>query len=208
MGTTWDRMVGGDWYRPDDPELVAARARARALLDRFHAAAGDDVATRTAVLGELLGHVGRGTVVEPSLRVDYGVNVHLGDDVFCNHDCVLLDVAPITVGDHAMLGPGCLLLTPTHPLDAGQRRSGWEAAAPIDLGADVWLGGGVTVCPGVTVGAGTVVGAGAVVTRDLPAGVVAVGNPARVVRRLTSDDRVTLPDLPGRQPAVGDGRRR
>lgn len=193
MESMWDRMVAGQPYRPDDPTLVAARAAARRLLDRFHAAPGDDDAARRAVLGELLGHLGDGAVVEPSLRVDYGRNLHLGDLAFVNHDCVLLDVAPIVIGAHAMVGPGCLLLTPTHPLDAAQRRSGWEAGAPITVGDDVWLGGGVTVCPGVTIGAATVVGAGAVVVRDLPAGVLAVGNPARVVRELGADDRATWP---------------
>ena len=128
--------------------------------------------------------MGPGAAVRPPLYVDYGHRVTLGAGVFINFGATLLDVAPIRIGAHTQIGPNVQLLTPTHPLDAAERRAGWESAEPITIGENVWLGGGVIVCPGVTIGDNTVVGAGAVVTRDLPAGVVAVGNPARVIKEI------------------------
>jgi maltose O-acetyltransferase len=183
------RMVAGERYRGDDPELVADRSRAQRLLLRFNQLTEADREERRALLTELLGHLGPGAEVMPSLRCDYGYNISLGEGVFINFDAVLLDVAPITVGAHCQLAPRVQLLTATHPIDPDVRRTMWEWGEPIVLGADVWLGGGVIVLPGVTIGAGTVVGAGAVVTRDLPERVVAVGNPARVLRPIGPEDR-------------------
>ncbi len=176
-------MVQGASYRPDDPELQRLRSRARALVAR-HATAPEE--ERDAILRTLLGCVGDGVEVLPGFRCDYGSQISIQDGTFVNFDCVMLDAAPIALGAHCQLGPRVQLLTSTHPLDAAERRSGWESARPISLGDDVWLGGGVIVCPGVSIGEATVVGAGAVVTRDLPAGVVAVGVPARVQRRVAS----------------------
>ena len=122
--------------------------------------------------------------IRPPLRVDYGYNLHVGAGTFANFGLVALDVAPIRIGEDVQIGPNVQLLTPTHPLDPERRRARWEAAEPITIGDNVWLGGGVIVCPGVAIGENTVVGAGTVVTRDLPANVLAVGNPARVVREL------------------------
>ena len=137
-----------------------------------------------ALLRRLLGALGKGAVVRPPLYVDFGFHLAIGDRTFVNFGLVALDVAPITIGADCQIGPGVQLLTPVHPLDADLRRATWEQAAPISLGDNVWLGGGVIVLPGVTIGPDTVVGAGAVVSRDLPAGVLAVGTPARVVRTL------------------------
>ena len=183
-GTAKQRMLSGELYRADDPELVADALRARRLEARFNGADPADDAGRWAVLEELLGVVGEGTVIRPPFRCDYGANIRMGTRCFANAGLVALDVAPILIGDHVQLGPNVQLLTPTHPIDPGLRRAGWEAAEPIAIGDNAWLGGGVIVLPGVTVGADTVVGAGAVVTGDLPPGVVAVGNPARIVRRI------------------------
>jgi maltose O-acetyltransferase len=182
-------MVAGERYRGDDPELVEDRSRAQRLLLRFNQLTEADSEERRAVLTELLGHLGVGAEVMPSLRCDYGYNIRLGDGVFINFDAVLLDVAPITIGAHCQLAPRVQLLTAAHPIDPDVRRTQWEWGEPITLGADVWLGGGVIVLPGVTIGAGTVVGAGAVVTRDLPERVVAVGSPARVLRDIGPGDR-------------------
>lgn len=131
-----------------------------------------------------MGTLGEGAWVRPPLFVDYGYQVHIGARSFINYGAVLLDVAPIIIGEDVQMGPNIQLLTPTHPLEAEPRRAKWEAARPITIGSNVWLGGGVIVCPGVTIGENSVVGAGAVVTRDLPANVLAVGNPARVIRQL------------------------
>ena len=177
-------MVAGAPYLSDDPDVQGAHWRAVLLVDRFNHTPVDEPEQRWHVLTELLGSIGAGTVVRPPLACDYGSFIHIGAHTFVNFGLVALDVAPITIGDHVQIGPNVQLLTPTHPLDPDLRRAGWESAGPITLGDNVWLGGGVIVLADVTIGEDTVVGAGAVVTRDLPPGVVAVGNPARVIRRL------------------------
>lgn len=178
------RMTAGESYRGDHPALVADRARAYEISRELnHLRTGEDAARRD-VLARLLGTLGEGAAIVPPLRVDYGYNVHLGDRSFINFDAVILDVAPVRIGADCQIAPRVQLLTATHPIDAARRATLEEWGAPIALEDGVWLGGGVIVLPGVTIGSGTVVGAGAVVTRDLPPGVVAVGNPARIVRRI------------------------
>ncbi|ARU51274.1 maltose acetyltransferase [Cellulosimicrobium cellulans] len=183
--TSYERMAAGDLYVADDPEIARGVQRGLRLVDAFHRAVldgdGDDAHARE-ILADLLGSLGEGSWVKPPLAVDFGSNVHLGARTFVNSGLTALDVAAITVGDDCLIGPNVQLLTPTHPVDPQPRRDKLEAAEPITLGDNVWLGGGVIVCPGVTIGDNTVVGAGSVVTRDLPANVVAVGNPARVIR--------------------------
>ena len=188
-----ERMSAGELYHADDPELRARYARAQQVLAAFNATGPDEGAHRSELLEELLGAVGEGVVVQPSLRLDYGYNVRIGAGTFVNYDCVLLDVAPIMIGEDCQIATRVQLLTATHPVDPVVRRAGWESGAPIELGDNVWLGGGAIVLPGVSVGTDTVVGAGAVVTRDLPAGVVAVGSPARVLREITEADRLPMP---------------
>jgi maltose O-acetyltransferase len=179
-----DRMLTGDPYIADDPQLAAESLRALTLTRRFNDSDPSDREVRLTVLRELLGSLGEGSEIRPPLWCDYGYQTHVGARTFINFGVVLLDVATITIGDDVQVGPNVQFLTPTHPVEAEPRRAKWEAARPIVVGDNVWLGGGVIVCPGVGIGENTVVGAGAVVTRDLPANVVAVGNPARVVRRL------------------------
>jgi maltose O-acetyltransferase len=175
---------------------VAAQAHAKRLLDRYNAPGFiDELDERAELLRELLGSLGEGSVVVPTFRCDYGTHLGIGSRTFVNYGCIALDVADIVIGDACQLAPNVQLLTATHPIDPAARRAGWESAEPITLGDNVWLGGGAIVCPGVTIGDDTVVGAGAVVTRDLPAGVVAVGNPARVVREISDADHVAIPDL-------------
>jgi maltose O-acetyltransferase len=193
MGAMKERMLRGELYIADDPDLAADHARAQRILDRYNATGHDEQDERDALLRELLGSVGEGVVVKPAFRCDYGTYVSIGDGSFLNYDCVMLDIAPIAVGARCWLASCVQLLAATHPIDPIPRRDGWEYGAPITLADNVWLGGGVIVCPGVTIGEHTVVGAGAVVTRDLPAGVVAYGNPARVVREIGERDRVALP---------------
>jgi maltose O-acetyltransferase len=176
------RMLAGELYLANDPELAADHARAQAILAKFNASGGDEDALRLELLTDLFGHVGEGAVVKPSLRCDYGCNVSIGARTFINYDCVLLDCNRITIGEEVQIAPGVHIYTATHPLDAATRRSGLEYALPVTIGGGVWLGGGAIVCPGVTIGENTVVGAGSVVTRSLPANVLAAGNPCRVIR--------------------------
>jgi maltose O-acetyltransferase len=179
-----ERMEAGDLYIADDPEIGEASARALDLTGAYNATSVRQGPLRRALLEQLLGSVGEGTEIRPPLYVDYGSNTTIGARCFANFGLVALDVARITIGDDVQFGPNVQLLTPTHPVEPEPRRQKWEAAQPITIGDNVWIGGGAIVLPGVTIGANTVVGAGAVVTRDLPADVVAVGNPARVVREL------------------------
>jgi len=176
-----ERMLAGELYHADDRELQARYARAQQVLAAFNATGPGEWARRTELLHELLGAVGEDVVVQPSLRLDYGCHVRIGAGTFVNYDCVLLDVAPITIGEDCQIATRVQLLTASHPIDPVVRRAGWESGAPIELGDNVWLGGGAIVLPGVTIGADTVVGAGAVVTEDVPANAIVVGNPAEIV---------------------------
>ncbi|GAB10066.1 maltose O-acetyltransferase [Gordonia araii NBRC 100433] len=183
MGEQKRRMLSGELYKDSDPELVAERRRAAKLCAAFNAAAADDDARRRELLGELLGGIGEGSWIMPRFQCDYGHLIEIGSNSFLNYDAILLDCAPIVIGDDCSIGPRVQLLTALHPMtDHQARRERWESAAPIRIGNNVWFGGGVIVCPGVTVGDDTVVGAGSVVTRDIPDRVFAAGNPARVVR--------------------------
>ena len=177
-------MLGGELYLASDPELVAAHEGARLLVERFNATSVTEREERLAVLRELLGRLGEGTEIRPPFQCDYGFPISLGARSFINYGAIILDCAPVTIGDEVQIATGVQLLTATHPLEAETRRQGWESAAPISIGDGAWLGSGAIVCPGVTIGENTVVGAGGVVTRDLPPAVLAVGNPCRVVREL------------------------
>lgn len=181
--TMRDRMMAGQPYVVDGTVRLAL-ARGQERVARFNAAAGQDAETRRALLADVVGTLGEGVEVRAPLHVDVGTNLHLGEGTFVNANLVALDRAPIRVGKGVQVGPDVQLLTPVHPLDVEKRRDGWEGAAAVTIGDHVVLGGGVIVCPGVTIGENTVVGAGAVVTADLPANVLAVGNPAKVIRHL------------------------
>ncbi|WP_269211657.1 sugar O-acetyltransferase [Nocardioides sp. cx-169] len=180
-----ERMMAGDLYIADDPELEEQAHTAQDLMAAYNATGPRQKPLRRALLEQLLGGVGDDTEIRAPLYVDFGAHLTFGARCFANYGLVALDVARITIGDDVQIGPHVQLLTPTHPVEPGPRRDKWEAAEPITIGDNVWLGGGVVVCPGVSIGDNTVVGAGAVVTKDLPADVVAVGNPARVVKHLS-----------------------
>jgi len=182
--TNRERMLAGDLYLADDPESIRIAQRAVRLADAYHRASLADEDAARPLLEELLGELGEGAFVKPPLFVDYGENIRIGARTFVNYHLTALDVAPITIGEDCQIGPNVQLLTPTHPIEPGPRRDKLEAARPITIGDNVWLGGGVIVCPGVSIGDDSVIGAGAVVTRDIPSGVVAVGSPARVIRRV------------------------
>jgi maltose O-acetyltransferase len=171
-------MLAGELYVADDPELVAERDRCERLM-RHYNAGGDE-----AVLRDLLGAIGPDSHVRPPFFCDYGYNITLGANVFLNFNCVILDICAVTIGDRVQIASAVQLLGADHPLDAVERASGREFGQPITIEDDAWLGGGVIVRPGVTIGRASVIGAGSVVTRDIPPGVVAVGNPCRVIREI------------------------
>ncbi|MEU4561058.1 sugar O-acetyltransferase [Actinoplanes sp. NPDC023936] len=178
------RMLAGELYIADDPDIARASARAQRLTHEINTIDPTDYGRRRELLTELLGAFGEGSEIRPSFNCDYGFQTTVGARTFANFGLVILDVATVTIGDDVQIGPNVQLLTATHPLEPGPRRDKWESAEPIVIGDNVWLGGGVIVCPGVTIGENTVVGAGSVVVKDLPPNVVAVGSPARVIRDL------------------------
>ncbi|MGP4112266.1 sugar O-acetyltransferase [Streptomyces sp. 4N509B] len=182
--THHERMLAGDLYVADDPQIIEAMGRAARLSAAYQAAYVEDQEAALSVLTDLLGGLGQDAHVRPPLFVDYGSHLTIGARTFVNFHLTALDVAPIRIGEDCQIGPNVQLLTPTHPLEPAPRRAKLEAARPITIGDNVWLGGGVIVLPGVTIGDDSVVGAGSVVTRDVPPGVLAVGNPARPVRQL------------------------
>lgn len=182
--TNRERMLAGDLYIADDPDLAAANRRAIRLAAEYTATFPQDPDAARPILSDLLGELGEGAEVRPPLFVDYGSYITIGAGTFINYNLTALDVAPITIGKDCQLGPNVQLLTPTHPVEPQPRRDKLEGAKPIVLEDNVWLGGGVIVLPGVTIGENSVVGAGAVVTKDIPANSIAVGNPARVVRSI------------------------
>ena len=177
-----EKMLRGELYRGDDAELATERRRCQVVLRAFNAEADEEA--RTALLGQLLGRLGEGTHVQPPFLCDYGYNVSIGAGAFVNYGAIFLDVAPIVIGDQVQIATSVQLLTADHPRDPELRRSGLESAAPIEIEQNVWIGGGAILCPGVTVGKDSIVGAGSVVNRAVPAGVVAAGNPCRVIREL------------------------
>lgn len=189
--TEREKCARGMWYDANfDEDLVDERLRAEDLAFELNHTRPREAARRRELLGQLLGHVGEGAEVLSPLQVDYGRNVSIGDGSFLNHGAYLMDGAPITIGSHVFIGPNLGAYTALHPLLASERNLGLERALPITIEDDVWIGGDVTICPGVTVGHDSVIGAGSVVTRDIPAGVLAMGSPCRPVRELGERDRI------------------
>ena len=182
MSEMRDRMRAGDLYLADDPQLKADYLRAQGLLEQYNATRAHEGQRRRTILHQLLGSCGDGVTILPPLRADYGQYVHVGAGTFINYDCILLDVAVIRIGANCQIAPRVSILTATHPVEPHPRALGWESGVPVIIGDNVWLGAGVIVLPGVTIGDNSVIGAGAVVTSDIPADVVAFGNPARVIR--------------------------
>ena len=183
MGTEREKMRAGELYDAFDPELVAARTRAHELCRVLGATPEDDTEARRRILRDLFAAGGDSVLVQPPFFCDYGTNIELGERVYFNFNCVVLDVCRVRIGAFTLLGPGVQILTPLHPLDAELRRT-HEYGKPIEIGSDVWVGGGAMILPGVTIGSRSVIGAGSVVTRDLPEGVLAAGNPCRVIREI------------------------
>lgn len=180
-----EKMLAGELYRAADPELAEARLRARLLTQRYNQTLPNEHDLRADLLRQLFGAVGPSAGIEPPFHCDYGSYTFIGVNFFMNFGGVILDCNTVHIGDNVQCGPYVQLLTAYHPVEPAARIQGPELAASIVIGDNVWLGGGVIVCPGVTIGANTTIGAGSVVTRDVPADVVAAGNPCRVIRSLT-----------------------
>ena len=184
MKTEREKMLSGELYDPLDAQLSAERCRARLLLAALNATRDDAEEERARIIRELIPDAGPGFWLQPPFYCDYGSNITLGEKVFFNFNCVILDVAPVRIGSYVLFGPCVQVYAPTLPISASQRRTGLELGKPIDIGDDVWIGGGAIVCPGVRIGAASIIAAGSVVTRDIPPRVIAAGNPCRVIRDL------------------------
>jgi maltose O-acetyltransferase len=181
MTTEREKMLAGELYDAMDDELVVARERARDLCRDLNATRDSQPDERRRILRELFGSGGDSVWMQPPFHCDYGTNIHLGTRVFFNFNCVVLDVCAVHIGDYTLFGPGVQILTPLHPMDAQERRAK-EYGKPIHIGSDVWVGGGALILAGVTIGSRSVIGAGSFVTRDIPEGMLAAGNPCRVFR--------------------------
>ncbi len=179
-----ERMLAGELYDAMDPELVTARARARDLCLDLNATREAQQDERRRILHDLFGAGGDTVWMQPPFYCDYGANIELGERVFFNFNCIVLDVCRVRIGSFTLFGPAVQIYTPMHPLNAEARR-GKEYGKPVDIGADVWVGGGAIILPGVRIGSRTIIGAGSVVSRDIPDGVFAAGNPCRVIREIT-----------------------
>jgi len=183
MPSEREKMLAGELYDALDPELVAARDRAHDLCLALNATRDGEADARRRIMCELFAAGGETAWLQPPFHCDFGTNIELGERVFFNFNCVVLDVCRVRIGDFSFFGPGVQIYTPLHPLNAAQRRHS-EYGRPVEIGSDVWVGGGAIILPGVRIGSRAVIGAGSVVTRDVPEGVLAVGNPCRVVREI------------------------
>ena len=183
MKTEKQKMLAGELYRPDDSEIQADLAAGAKWLARYNASLGEPPSVQHALLTERLAQVGKGAVIRPPFFCDYGFNISLGDGVFLNFNCVILDVVEVTIGDRTQIGPAVQIYAADHPRDAATRRAGLEFGRPVRIGHDVWIGGAAVILPGVTIGDGAVIGAASVVTRDVGPGQIVTGNPARARSR-------------------------
>lgn len=177
--TEKQKMIAGELYNADDPELVAGRETAQRWMDEYNQGSGADTESQARLLRTCLGHAGDGATVRAPFYCDYGYNIFLGSGVFLNFNCVLLDVTPIHIGDGTLIGPGVHIYAADHPRDPETRRSGLEGGKPVTVGRNVWIGGGAILLPGVTIADDAIIGAGSVVTRDVAQAATVVGNPAR-----------------------------
>src|SRR5688572_1092088 len=181
MRTEKDKMLAGELYDPLDKQLMDERIKARLLLKELNVSGEDELQQREQILKHLLPNAGIGLWLQPPFYCDYGGNIILGEKVFFNFNCVVLDVAQVTIGSRTIFGPNVQIYTATHPLNYLERASGLELGKPISIGDDVWVGGGAIICPGVKIGHRSIIGAGSIVTRDVPDDVIAAGNPCRII---------------------------
>ncbi len=185
MNTEYLKMINGELYNAQDAHLKKLRRDARVIVDAFNSMPFSDELEANKLLKSLFKAMGTNSRIKKPVYFDYGINIYLGDNFYANYDCIFLDVAPIVIGHNVMLGPRVSLFTATHPVDVKTRNSGLEGGKPIVIGNNVWIGGNTVINPGVTIGDNTVIGAGSVVTKNIPPNVIAVGNPCRVLRKIT-----------------------
>ncbi len=190
MRTEKEKMLAEDLYRASSPELREDARKSRQLTRLFNETTEEQQEYRKTLLKEMFKATGEDIYIEPPFRCDYGTNTTIGNNFYANFDCVFLDVAPIVIGENVMFGPKVNLLTPGHPIDAVIRNSGLEFGKKITIGDNVWIGGNVVVNPGVTIGNNTIIGSGSVVTKDIPDNVIAAGNPCKIIREITDEDKV------------------
>ncbi|MGJ8655495.1 MAG: sugar O-acetyltransferase [Akkermansiaceae bacterium] len=183
MTSEKEKMLAGEPYHAHDPELTQDRFHCQTLCHQLNQTFGDQ--DRADLLHQLLGYPTNASI-QPPFHCDYGTNITLGNNVFLNFNCVILDVAKVTIGDNTLIGPSVQIYTATHPIDAAERRTGIESAKPITIGADVWIGGAAIINPGITIGDRSIIGAGSVVTKDIPPDVIAAGTPARIIKQLST----------------------
>ena len=183
----FSKMVSGENYNINDPELREIRYRVRDIVDEFNALSARAVSEKERLIRTIFGRVGENVHFEKGMRIDYGCNTHIGNNVFINFNFVLLDCAPVTIGNNVFIAPDVQIYTAQHPLDPDTRNQHIGSARPINIGDDVWIGGGSIILPGVTIGKGSTIGAGSVVKHDIPSGVIAAGNPCQVKRVCLAD---------------------
>lgn len=184
-----ERMLAGQLYLASDEELVKESRRARKLTRLFNCTTEEQNEHRMALLQQLFGSTGKNIYIEPPFRTDYGSNTTIGDNFFANFDCIIIDVCPVTIGNNVFFGPRVCIYTAAHPVDAGVRSTLLEYGKPVSIGDDVWVGGNTVINPGVSVGSNIVLGSGSVVVKDIPDGVIAAGNPAKIIREISPTDR-------------------
>lgn len=187
--TEKEKMIAGKAYLAYGEELTSERMRAKELVYRFNNLPPAEQEEKNSILLRLFGELGDGFWIEAPFRCDYGYNIHAGKNLYINYNCVILDCSPVTIGDNVMFGPNVSLFAAGHPVHPQPRTAGWEYGRPIAIGSRVWIGGNTVINPGVTIGENSVIGAGSVVTKDIPANVIAVGNPCRVLRPITEEDK-------------------
>lgn len=187
--TEKEKMLSGKLYTAQDKELAHDNKNARRLTRLFNQTNEDEFDKRIVYLKELFGSTGENIWIEPAFHCDYGRNIFIGENFYANYDCIIIDVCPVTIGNHVFFGPRVCVYTATHPIDAEVRATGLEYGKPVTIGNDVWLGGNTIINPGITIGSNVVIGSGSVVTKDIPSGVIAAGNPCRVLRPITDEDR-------------------
>lgn len=189
MKTEKEKMLAGELYNAEDPTLKSERRKARLLCKSYNESSDEQTLLRKEILRELIGGYSKGLVIEPPFFCDYGSNIFVGEKVYFNFNCVVLDVNKVTIGSNVLFGPHVQIYTATHPMDYKVRAQWLESGESITIGSDVWVGGGAIICPGVTIGDRAVIGAGSIVTRDIPSDVFAAGNPCKVIKKLDQGEK-------------------
>lgn len=190
----WEKAQQGYLYDANyDQDIIEARLKCADLCHELNMCKPTDIKRQTMIIKQLLGEIKGPFVITTPFYCDYGINISIGHNFYCNHNCTILDGAKVTFGDNVFIGPNCVFSSSGHPIDVKQRNAGLEIALPVTVGDNVWIGANVVVLPGVTIGSDTVIGAGSIVNKDIPSHVVAVGNPCKVIRKITNDDKNKYP---------------